>query len=137
MKRSQLTWALAAFLVLAMTGSAFAGASATGKGNPTSRDANPPPAGAHSALTSTEIAVKPDQATGTLTSIDAKAMSLVLKIKAGPMHFKLSPTTEYLSGGASAPLAALTPGATLRIEYRMEGTSRVATKIEILPAAPR
>jgi hypothetical protein len=131
MKR-RLTWALAAILVLSLTGSAYA---AAGRVNPPNNNLNPPPSSAKSEVKVVETAVKPDQATGTLTSIDAKAMTLVLKVKAGPMHFKLSPTTEYLSGGTTAELATLSPGANVRIEYRMEGTSRVATKIEVLPAA--
>jgi hypothetical protein len=90
-----------------------------------------PPAGQSGAQSSAQTMT----ATGELTKVDAKEDTLHVKTSTGEMIIKYDDDTKVTGASRNTAGLATMSGSQVTVRYRKEGTSNVATSIEVKPAA--
>jgi hypothetical protein len=75
--------------------------------------------------------------TGTIEKYDTATKMLTVKHDGKDTTFQINDKSEVMNGKSKADPSALaaSTGHTAKIEYTMSGTTRVADKIEVAPAA--
>ena len=74
---------------------------------------------------------KVSQVTGSVTAVDAKAMTLTVKGKKGDVSLVATDKTKVLKGKEKKTLADVTVGASVTVTYSEEDGKMVAKKIAI------
>jgi uncharacterized protein DUF5666 len=72
--------------------------------------------------------------TGTVTSVDAAAMTFSCHWKTGDWTYQVTADTAFHQGGAKVRFADLKPGAVVKVKYHFEGKTEVADTVTIEPA---
>ena len=94
--------------------------------------AAPAPAPAAPASTAPAKAIKAAKAekfSGTVSSVDEAAKTVVVKSKKGEKTFTLADTTKITRGGKEMALADLKQGMNVSVSYKMEADKAMATAI--------
>lgn len=71
-------------------------------------------------------------AQGRLVAVDAKAMTLEIKVGNRNEKFMLTQTSQILANGQSVAVSTLHPGETVRVEYSAANGHDTASKVELV-----
>jgi hypothetical protein len=77
-------------------------------------------------------AAPPRHAQGRLVAVDAKAMTLEVKVGGRTEKFALAQTSQILANGQSVAVSTLHPGETVRVEYSLANGHETASKVELV-----
>ena len=100
-----------------------------------------PPSSASPAVPPAAPAASPAQsaqtltATGELVSIDAKADTMTVKTSTGEITIKYNDDTKVTGASRNTAGLATMSGSQVVVRYKKDGSSNVATNIEVKPAA--
>jgi len=72
--------------------------------------------------------------TGTITAVDAAAMTFSCHWKTGDWTYQVTADTAFHQGGAKVRFADLKRGAVVKVKYHYEGKTEVADTVTIEPA---
>lgn len=89
----------------------------------------PAPAPAAPAPTAPAKPAKVEKFSGTVSSMDEAAKTVVVKNKKGEKTFMLDDTTKITRGGKGIALADLKQGMNVSVSYKMEGDKMMAATI--------
>ncbi len=74
--------------------------------------------------------------TGTVEKYDTAAMTLTVKHAGKDTAFQVNDKSQVMNGKSNADASALaaSTGQSVKVEYVMDGATRVAEKIDVIPA---